>query len=99
MSRKFQNKNKDLVNLQVVSANEMWKRGKNNKLILDTQKFDIYGRVEKGYDCFVTSTNLKGNNHKFVENTSNLTKKTKNEIIDNFLNKNKRVVYLVKKKK
>jgi len=98
MSRTFKPKNKDLVNLEVVTADKVWTKNKKGDLVLDRTKYDIYGKVEKGFDCFVTNTNLKGTNHKFVENTNNLHKTTQNKIVDNFKNKNKRVVYLVKKK-
>ena len=98
MSRVFKDKNKDLVNLDVVTADKVWVTNKNGKRVLDRKNFDIYGRIEKGADCFITNTNLKGSNNHFVDNTSNLHKVTQNKIVDNFLNKNKRVVYLVKKK-
>lgn len=97
MSRNLQKKNKDLVKLQVMTADKVWQKNKNGKYQIN-KKLNVYGKVEKGSDCFVTATNQKGTNHRFVENTVNLTKKTKNEIVDNFLNKNKRVVYLVETK-
>ena len=98
MSRNLQNKNKDLVKLQVMTADKVWQKNKNGKYQIN-KDLNIYGKVEKGSDCFVTKTNQKGINHRFVENTASLTKKTKNEIVDNFLNKKKRVVYLVETKK
>ena len=98
MSRNLQRKNKDLVNLQVLTSDKVWAKDKNGKYQINNE-LNVYGKVEKGSDCFVTSTNKKGTNHRFVENTVNLSKKTKNEIVDNFLNKNKRVVYLVETKK
>lgn len=98
MSRNLQRKNKDLVNLQVLTSDKVWTKDKNGKYQINNE-LNVYGKVEKGSDCFVTSTNKKGTNHRFVENTVNLSKKTKNEIVDNFLNKNKRVVYLVETKK
>jgi len=99
MSRTFKPKNKDLVNLDVVTADKVWIVNSKGERILDKKKYDIFGRVEKGVDSFVTSTNLKGKNHKFIENTASLHDVTKNKIVDNFMNKNKRVIYLVKKKK
>ena len=97
MSRNLQKKNKDLVKLQVMTADKVWQKNKNGKYQIN-KKLNVYGKVEKGSDCFVTATNQKGTNHRFVENTVNLKKKKKNEIVDNFLNKNKRVVYLVETK-
>ena len=97
MSRNLQKKNKDLVKLQVMTADKVWQKNKNGKYQIN-KNLNVYGKVEKGSDCFVTATNQNGTNHRIIENTVNLTKKTKNEIVDNFLNKNKRVVYLVETK-
>ena len=101
------NQSEDTKNIdyQKVDINDtIYQRGE--ELFIGTEKkyqinkdLNIYGKVEKGSDCFVTKTNQKGINHRFVENTASLTKKTKNEIVDNFLNKKKRVVYLVETKK
>ena len=57
---------------------------------------DIYGRVDKGTSAFVTSTNLHGKNHKVVEDTSKLSKKTKNDIVKLLKNDNRKVVYLIR---
>lgn len=98
MSRQFQQKNKDLVKLDVIESNNIWKK-KDNKYFLDTKNYDIYGKVEKGTSAFIVQTNRVGEKPKFVEDTCKLPKNAKNKIIDIFNNKNKRVVYLVKKKK
>lgn len=98
MSRQFQQKNKDLVNLDIIESNNIWKK-KNNKYFLDTKNYDIYGKVEKGTSAFIVQTNRVGENSKFVEDTCKLPKNAKNKIVDIFNKKNKRVVYLVKKKK
>ena len=97
MSRKFQSKNKDLVKLKVITAEQAWDKSvkRKGKPTL-SRKYDFFGRIDKGTSAFVTTTNLIGENHKFVEDTGKLPKKLKNEIVDNFNNKNKRVVYLVK---
>lgn len=96
MSRLFRGKNKDLVNLFVVSADDVWTKDKlgNFKLRQDKQ---IYGRVDKGTSAFVTSTNLRGGNHKIVDDTCNLPKKIKNDIVKALKNDNKKVAYLVLK--
>lgn len=100
MSRKFQQKNKDLVNLEVVPADKVWDKSKKDggKLTM-SKKYDYFGKVEKGSSAFVVETNRFGEKPKFVEDTCKLPKVAKNKIIDLFNNKNKRVVYLVKKKK
>ena len=100
MSRKFRDKGKDLISLTAVPAEEVWNKSKGRPGKFSLRKeIDIYGRIDKGSSSFVTKTNLKGTNHKFVEDTSNLPKKTKQKIIDMFKNDNKKVVYLVKENK
>lgn len=96
MSRNNQPKNKDLIKLKVITANEAWDKTikRKGKPTL-SKKYKFFGRVDKGTSAMVTSTNLIGENHKFVEDTSALPKNLKNAIIDNFKNKNKRTVYLV----
>lgn len=97
MSRKFQSKNKDLVKLKVITADQAWdKQVKRKGKPTLSKKYNFYGRIDKGTSAFITSTNLIGENHKFVEDTAKLPKNLKNQIVDNFNNKNKRVVYLVK---
>ena len=100
MSRNFQGKNKDLVNLKLITAEQAWDKTikRKGKPTL-SKKYEFFGRVDKGTSAFVTSTNLIGENHKFVEDTAKLPKNLKNQIVDSFNNKNKRVVYLVKGKK
>ena len=71
---------------------------KTKKATLKSQ-YDYYGRVDKGSSAFIKKTNKFGQNYKFVEDTCKLPKVAKNKIIDYFDNKNKKVVYLVKKEK
>ena len=98
MSRVFRDKNKDLINLDVVTSDKVWDKSKpyKGKPTL-SKKYEYYGRIDKGTSCMITKTNSIGNNHKFVEDTYKLPKNLKNKIVDCFKNKNKRVVYLVKK--
>lgn len=95
MSRPFRDKNKDLVKLEVVTADVVWTKDKNGKPKL-RQDISIYGRVDKGTSAFVTSTNLSGGNHRIVEDTSKLSKKTKNEIVKHLKTNNRKVVYLIR---
>lgn len=97
MSRVFRDKNKDLVNLEVVTSDKVWTRHKNGKPIL-RKDIEIYGRIDKGTSAFITSTNLSGGNHKFVDDTMKLSKKTKNEVAKILKNDNRKVVYLIKRK-
>lgn len=94
MSRLFRDKNKDLINLDVVTADKVWNSGFKTY----RKDIEIFGRVDKDCSSFVSNTNLKGKNFKFVEDFSNLSKKTKNEIVKKFKNENRKVVYLVRKK-
>ena len=100
MSRTFQGKNKALVNLKLITAEQAWDKTikRKGKPTL-SKKYEFFGRIDKGTSAFVTSTNSTGENHKFVEDTTKLPKNLKNQIVDSFNNKNKRVVYLVKGKK
>lgn len=100
MSRRFQEKNKELITLDVVSSDKVWDKSKlrNGKPTLK-KDYSYYGRIDKGSSAFITKTNSTGDNFKFVEDTYKLPKNAKNKIVDLFDNKNKRVVYLVKKKK
>lgn len=97
MSRKFNSKNKDLVNLEIKKAKDVWEKDKNGNYVL-SPKYDYYGKIDKGLSAFVTITNKKGENSKFVEDTSNLSKKTKQEIVKTLSNDKTKVAYLVKKK-
>ena len=99
MSRQFQQKNKDLVNLEIVTADKVWNYNSKSKKATMNTKYDYYGRVDKGSSAFITKTNSTGENYKFIEDTCKLPKNAKNKIVNLFDNKNKRVVYLVKKKK
>lgn len=95
MSRPFRDKNKDLVKLEVVTSDVVWTTDKKGKPKL-RQDIDIYGRVDRGTSAFVTSTNLSGGNHRIVEDTNKLSKKTKNEIVRQLKTNNRKVVYLIR---
>ena len=95
MSRKFRSKNKDLIKLQVVTADKVWTKDKSGKPKL-RRDIDIYGRVDKGTSAFVTSTNLSGKNHKIVEDTQKLTKAVKNDLVKVLKTENRRVAYLIR---
>ena len=96
MARIFNNKNKDLVNLEVVTSDKVWTTYKGEPIL--RKDLNIYGKVSKGRSAYVAQTNRRGKNGKFVEDTTNLPKKIKQDIVDKFENDNKRVVYLLRKK-
>lgn len=97
MSRTFKGKDKDLVNLEVVTADTVWTKNKSGKPTL-RKDIDIYGRVDKGSSAFITRTNMSGENHSLVDDTHKLPKKIKNGIVSFFKNKNRSVAWLIKKK-
>lgn len=84
MSNKFQGKNKRLHNLELKTASEVWNKTEKGSYRLNN-KFNYYGRVEKGLGSFVVMPNKKGQNAKFIVNTNELTNKVKNEIVDNLV--------------
>jgi hypothetical protein len=96
MSRKFNQKNKDLVNLKVVSSKDVWVKNKKGEYVFN-KNYNIFGKVDKETSSFVTNTNSHGKNAKFIEDTCNLPKNLKNDIVKHLYDKNK-VAYLVKKK-
>ena len=89
MSRHFQQKNKELILLDVVSSDKVWDKTKirNGKPTL-RKEFSYYGRIDKGSSAFITKTNSIGENFKFVEDTCKLPKNAKSKIVDMFNNKN-----------
>jgi hypothetical protein len=95
MSRPFRGKNKDLVQLQVVTADKVWTKNKASKPTL-RRDMEIYGRVDKGTSAFVTSTNLSGGNHRIVDDTAHLPKRVKNDVVKILKNENRKVAYLVR---
>lgn len=97
MSR-FQQKNKALVTLEVVDSSQVWLKNSKGKYKINPN-LDVYGRVEKGCSSCITTHNLRGENHRFVDDFSNLPKNCKNKVVDMFMNKNRKVAYLIKGKK
>ena len=94
MSRPLRTKDKDLVNLRVVTADEVWTKNKSGKMVL-RKDINIFGRIDKGTSAFITSTNMTGENHRVVEDSANLSKKTKTAVVDLLKNKNRQVAYLL----
>lgn len=93
MSNVYQPKRKELAKVKVVSSSEYRANRKNLKFV---------GGVRRGYTAFVTTQeNRKTKSVSFVDDTSSLTKRTKNELVKFFSNKenrNKSVAYLVVRK-
>ncbi len=95
MSRPFREKNKDLVKLEVVTADKVWTKNKSGKSVL-RKDIEIFGRVDKGTSAFVTTTNLSGGNHKTIEDTCKLPKRVKNDIVKLLKSNNRKVAYLIR---
>ena len=90
MSSVYQPKRKELAKVKVVSS-ECYS---NNR-----SKFNLVGRIKRGYTSFITTqANKKTGKCSFVDDTSSLTKRAKNEVVQFFSDKkntSKGVAYLV----
>ena len=90
MSSVYLPKSKELAKVKVVSTQTY----RNNR-----KDFKFVGSVNRGFSSFVTTKrNRKTGQCSFIDDTSSLTKKTKNDITRFFSNKNNRskgVTYLV----
>ena len=90
MSNVYQPKRKELAKVKVISSGTY----RNER-----SKYKFVGSVQRGYTAFVTTQkSQKTGKCSFVDDTSSLTKRAKNEIVRFFSNKsnrNKGVVYLV----
>lgn len=90
MSSIYQPKRKELAKVKVVSTEHY----KNNRSDLR-----FIGSVSRNYTNFITTKrNLKTGKSSFIDDTSSLTKRSKNELVKFFSDKNNRkkdVAYLV----
>ena len=90
MSSVYQPKRKELAKVKVVSSNIYTNNRKHLRLV---------GTVQKNYTNFVTTQrNQKTGKCTFIDDTSALTKRSKNELVQFFMdkkNKGKSVAYLV----
>lgn len=90
MSNVFQPKRKELAKVKVVSSGTY----DDNR-----SKYKFVGSISRNHTNFVTTQrNVKTGKCSFIDDTSSLTKKTKNEVVNFFSNKDnsrKNVAYLV----
>ncbi len=90
MSNVYQPKRKELAKVKVVSS-DIYSKNRS--------KLKFVGSIQRGYTAFVaTQKNKKTGKSSFIDDTSALTKKTKNEVVKFFSSKEnnrKNVVYLV----
>jgi len=89
MSSVYQPKNKELANVRVCTSEHY----SNNKSSLK-----VVGRVKRGLSAFILTPAKKTGSVGFVDNTSSLTKRAKNELVrffDNPSNTKKTYAYLV----
>ncbi len=81
MSRKYQPKTKEYASVTVVSSDQIYdKDGKVKKGV------DVVGKIDRDLPNIITTVKRRNGKTKFVEDTCNLTKKTKGEIVDFFKN-------------
>ena len=90
MSSVYQPKRKELAKVKVVSSEAYSKNRKNLSLV---------GSIQRNHTNFVTTQrNQKTGKCSFIDDTSSLTKRSKNDIVKFFMdkqNKSKHVAYLV----
>ena len=90
MSNIYQPKRKELAKVKVVST-ETYSKNRSN--------FKFVGSIQRGYTSFITTQkNAKTGMRSFVDDTSALTKRAKNDVVRFFSkreNRNKGVAYLV----
>ena len=90
MSSVYQPKRKELAKVKVVST---------QYYVNNRSKLKFVGRVKRGYTAFITSQGDKNTGScSFLDDTSALTKRAKNDIVRFFFdkeNEKKQVVYLV----
>ena len=90
MSSVYQPKRKELAKVKVVST-ETYKKNRS--------KLKLVGSIQRVVPNFVTTQrNKKTGKCSFIDDTSSLTKRSKNEVVQFFLDKNNRkkdVAYLV----
>ncbi len=90
MSSIYQPKRKELAKVKVMSSENY---SKNRK------KLNLIGSIQRCCTNFITTQrNKKTGKCSFVDDTSSLTKRSKNDVVKFFMdkdNKNKEVVYLV----
>ena len=93
MSSVYQPKRKELAKVKIVSTETY----KNNR-----SKLKLIGSVSRNYTNFVTTQrNSKTGKCSFIDDTSSLTKRSKNDLLKFFSDKNNRkkdVAYLVVEK-
>ena len=99
MSRKYQPKTKEYAQVKVISSSQAYV---NNKL---NPNDEFIGKIDRDMPNMVIKVNREGQKTKFVEDTCNLTKKTKGEIVDFFKNNktskgnSRKKAYIVREKK
>ena len=81
MSRKYQPKTKEYAQVSVVSSDQIYDKAGNIK-----NGVDIVGKIDRDLPNIVTTVKRRNGKTKFVEDTCNLTKKIKGEIVDFFKN-------------
>ena len=98
------NKNGTNRGYKIISSKEAWKKVGEKDYRLRTESYDFYGKVDSSCGGFIIKAVNDGFNTAFVEDFTNISNATKNNIARYFCNSenkkfNRKVVYLVKDKK
>ncbi|MEG2453363.1 MAG: hypothetical protein RSB20_00675 [Clostridia bacterium] len=84
----------ELDKVEVAPAAAVWEK-KNGKYKLK-DNITFVGKIDKEFASGVVGFNKRGTNNQFVNDFAKLPSETKNKVADLFLNKNKKVAYLIK---
>ena len=100
MSNVFSKYRKELAGVKVVSSKEAWLYTKKGKPYLNPE-YNIIGKVDSAFPNFVLKANKKGFKTGYIEDTSALTKTTKERLVEHFYDKKgkrtaNKVAYLVR---
>lgn len=104
MSRRLQPKNKEFATVELKTTEEVWTYDQKGKRVLSSE-FDYVGKIDLSMPNVLLKANRKDCKTAFIDDFSSLTKKTKSEVVDFFMNNkgrkggSRRVAYLVAKKK
>lgn len=100
MSNIFSKYRKELAGVKVLSADKVWKHTSTGKPYLDP-KYNVIGKVDSAFPNFVLKANKLGFKTGYIEDTSALTKTTKERLVEHFYDKKgkrtaNKVAYLVR---
>lgn len=104
MARVYQPKTKELANIDLKRAEDVWIKNEKGKPVI-RQELELVGKIDVNFPHVILKPNRPNCKTAFIEDFSALTKRTKGQVVDFFMNdkgakgRQRRVVYLVAKKK